>query len=105
MNFGIENILTWAGTLFALIGMWFRNQYKVERLSEKDTEQERKIEVLLKFKDSVPLALADIKEHMTRDISELRGSLLVVNEQFRQIITILSEIKDRLSVLENKRNG
>lgn len=103
MSFELSDLIPWVSTVLGIVAVWFRNQYKLERLMEKDDEQGRQIEAMWKWKDSHEKDSSTIRENFNKEISELRGSMLVANEQFKQIMTILIEIKDRLSRLEHKR--
>ena len=103
MNLSIEQIATWFGMLLGLAGVWFRTQFKIERLTEKNDEQVRQVEALWKWKDIHEKESTSFREVFNRELSELRGSVLVTNEQFKQIMGMLIDIKDRLARLENGR--
>lgn len=101
MNFTIEQIVTWATMLVGLASVWFKNQHKTERLEEKCLEHERQIEALWKWKDIHEKDSATVREDLNGDIAEIRGGQLVGSEQFRQILSMLADIKERLTRLEN----
>lgn len=42
------------------------------------------------------------REQFNKEISELKGSLLVSGEQFKQILAFLQDLKERMIKLENK---
>ena len=102
MNITVEQIITWVAMFLGLAGVWFRYQYKVERLNEKDEEQDRQIEAMWKWKDSHEKEAAQNREHFNKEISELRGIALVSGEQFKQIMSLLQDLKERMIKLENK---
>jgi len=107
------HFFTWGGTIIGLVGVWYRNQFKLERLEEKivdmrvlvdggSVENRRQIEAIWKWKDEHEKDSNSIRESFNKEISEIRGSMLVTNEQFKQIMTILQDIKDRVSKIEGK---
>jgi ABC-type enterochelin transport system substrate-binding protein len=103
MNFPIEQLITWGGMVVGLLGVWFRNQFKTERLSEIIAEQDRQIKALWQWKDDHVKESTTIREVLNKDLAELRGSLLVTGEQFKQILNALDEIKTRITHLENRK--
>lgn len=84
------------------IAMWLKNQHKVERLNEKDSEQDRQHQAMWKWKDLHEKESAQIREQLHREIAELKGSQLVFGEQYKQIIAFLQDLKERMIKLENK---
>lgn len=117
MNLPIEQILpSGAGliaTISGLVGVWFKFQNKVDnidnylreekvRMKEEHEELMRQINAQWKWKESHEKEAAQIRASLNKDISEIRGGLLVTNEQFKQILEALKEIKERLTKLEEK---
>lgn len=102
MNISMENIVTWIVMAVGLIGMWFKNQAKVERLTEKDNEQGLEIKDFWSWKNKHEKEANDNRERFNSQISELKGSLLVTGEQFKQIMSSLQDLKERMIKLENK---
>lgn len=103
MSFELSDLIPWASTVLGIVAVWFRNQYKLERLMEKDDEQGRQIEALWKWKDNHESSSVAMREQFNREISELRGSTMVTNAELKQMVSVLIEIKDRLSRIENRR--
>lgn len=114
MNFELKDIVTWGGTIGGLLGVWFRNQYKIERLEERAIEQTeaifrtdkeyiRQVEALWKWKDQHERDALDTREKLNKDISELNGKNLVLTEKFTQIMTALIEIKAELIELKKSK--
>lgn len=112
MSISIESIITWVGMFIGLLGVWFRNQFKIERLEEKhdehviSTEKKheeyvRQIEAIWRKADESEKEATATREKLNRDIGDLKGTVSVNSEQFRQVINILTEIKERLTRLEN----
>lgn len=114
---GLEQLISsGAGLLFTiagLIGVWYKFQNKVENLEEarksdiektKDERIEfrRQIEAVWKWKDEHQKEYSSLREDLQAEIAEIRGSTLVINEQFKQILEMLKEIKERLTKLETK---
>lgn len=106
MSIGIEELLpSGAGLITTIIALsigWNKIQNKSERLEEKDAEQGRQIEAIWKWKDAHEKEAIISREGLNRDISRLEGANLVVNEQFKQIMSILQDIKERIERLENR---
>lgn len=113
MNFSVNEIVTWVAMAVGLIGVWFRNQYKIERLEEKHKEvldrikehgdeDLRQLTALWKWKDEHEKDSNSIREEFNRGLSELRGGTMVINEQFKQIMAFLQDLKERMIKLEGK---
>lgn len=96
-----------------IVGLWFKMQNRIERLEEKKVEDQRsidrdcaemkrQIEAIWDWKDEHEKNANDIREKYNRELSRLEGANLVVNEQFKQIMNILEDIKERISELEKK---
>lgn len=117
MNIPIEQFIpSGAGliaTLAGLAGMWFKFQHKVETLErdrdeyrkdsrDERTELRRQIDAFWEWKDDHDKQSSLIRERFNKDIAHLEGANLVVNEQFKQIVGMLEEIKERMSELERK---
>jgi DNA repair exonuclease SbcCD nuclease subunit len=106
MNLPIESFIpSGAGlvaTIAGLVGMWFKFQSKVERLEEDKTEIKRQIEAVWKWKSDHENTATELREKFNKELAEVRASMLVTNEQFKQILAILSDIKDRIDKLEEK---
>lgn len=102
---GIEQLLPTGSVLLiwivSLVGMWFRFQNKIERLTDDQDEFKRQIAAFWRWKDEHEKWAASQKESMMKDIARLDASHLVVNEQFKQIMAMLQEIKERIDRLEN----
>lgn len=88
-------------TIVSLAGMWFKFQAKVERLEEDKLDLKRQIEGLGKSFDTHEKEAIEMREHFNSQLSEFKGSLLVNGEQFKQILAMLQDIKDRITALEN----
>ena len=108
MNLPIEQFIpSGAGllaTLAGLAGVWFKVQNKVDNLERKDLEQGRQIEALWKWKDDNEKDASKAREEFSKELFKLEGAHMVTTEQFKQIMQILNEIKDRLSILERNNN-
>lgn len=110
MNIPIEQFIPSGAGLVAaisgLIGIWFKFQNRIDNLEKENfaekTEYDRQINALWEWRDEHEKMAIEIREKFNREISEIRGSLLVTHEQYRQMIDILNDIKDRISVLEKK---
>lgn len=111
MNIDPIHFFTWGGSLVGLAGVWYRSQFKIERLEEKQSDQRsyfddiskestRQIEAIWEWKEKHGKESADIREHFNKEIAQVQGSLLVTNEQFKQIMNMLQDIKDRVSKIE-----
>lgn len=108
MNIDIEQFIpSGAGllaTIVSLVGMWFKFQNKVERLTETDIEQDRQIKAVWKWKEDLERDMFAVRERYNDRMSRMEGSNLVVVEQFKQIMTVLEDIKDRLEKLEDGKD-
>ena len=106
MNLPIEQFIpSGAGllaTIVTLIGMWFKFQNKVENLERKDNEQENKISDVIKWSHDHEKDAATAREQLSKDIFKLEGANMVVNEQFKQIMAMLQDIKERIEKLESR---
>jgi len=89
-------------TVIGLVGMWFKFQNKVENLEREDSEQGRQLEAIWKWKDTHEKEAAQAREVFNKDISKLEGANLVTTEQFKQILHMLEEIKEKIKKLETK---
>lgn len=77
-------------------------QNKIDRLEDEKSEAKRQIEAIWDWKDEHEKNANDMREKYNRELSRLEGANLVVNEQFKQIMNILEDIKERISELEKK---
>lgn len=106
MSFQFEQILTAAAIIIAntvtVAGLWFKMQNRIDRLEDEKVEAKRQIEAIWDWKDEHEKNANDIREKYNRELSRLEGANLVVNEQFKQIMNILEDIKERISELEKK---
>lgn len=73
-----------------------------------EAELKRNMEAVWKWKDEHERDAANMREKYQTQISEVKGAQMVVGEQFKQVLSVLNEIKDqnketnrRLAVLEN----
>lgn len=109
-----KDLITWASTAIGLLSIWFRFQYKVERLTERDTEQdeyidehikedERQHEAFWRWKEASEKESGITRERLFREISDIRATILVSTEQFKQILIYLEEIKVRIASLEKSK--
>lgn len=102
-------LVGWALTGAAVIGHVFVADYRIKR-NERDTEKalesvSNNIKDFWAWKQSHEKDSSDTREKLLGQISEVKGSQLVQTEQFKQILSALEEIKDRLTNLENHRGG
>lgn len=68
-------------------------------------KNENEIDKVWNWKNSYEDDAHNRREKIQEQIAEIRGSQMVVSEQFRQIMGILTEIKNRIADLENNKNG
>lgn len=92
----IEVLAGWGVTGAALIGHVFVANYRIGA-------NEKSLDNVWKWKTSHEKDANDMREKYQIQLSELKGSQLVVGEQFKQIMAILTEIKMRLETLENRK--
>jgi len=113
-EFSIGNAIVLITSIVGFIGVWYRNQFKIERLEEKHSEQHqekekehreihRQIDAFWRWKDDHVKEDTIKHENANREIGEIRGSLRVTNEQYGHILAVLNELKDRLTSLEKSR--
>lgn len=93
------------GTIISLVAMWSKFQHKVERLEETDKEQDRQIKAMWDWKDALEKDIYAVREKYNDRMAKIEGANLVVTEQFKQILSILSEIKERISILESHKKN
>lgn len=103
MNLPIDKLLT-SGvgivvTVSGFIGMWFRVQNKVDNLERKDTEQDDKIKDIVRWSHSHEKEAADQREQINRNIYKIEGALLVTDQQFKQIMDTLKDMKEQINDL------
>lgn len=99
----LEVLIGYGGTAVTIIAGWFGMKYGLDRANEKIIESNRQIEALWKWKDDHEKDSNGIREHLNKDISRLEGAQMVQTEQFKQIMQMLEDIKERLGELENKK--
>lgn len=102
MNIPLEVLIGYGGSAITVIGGWFAVKYGLDRANEKIAEGNRQVEALWKWKDEHERDSNSIRESLNKDISRLEGSHLVQTEQFKQIMAMLEDIKERLGDLEKK---
>ena len=106
MNIPIEQFVPTGASLIAtisgLVGMWFKFMNKVERPEEEKGEMKRQINAFWHWKDDYEKVASSNREKIYHDIARLDAAGLVVNEQLKNIVLILQEIKNEIS--EFKRN-
>lgn len=106
MNIPVEQFgLTGAtalGGLITAVTLWNKFQNKVENLEKTDKDQQTKIDGMDKWTHEFEKEAAHAREEFNRAISRLEGAQLVVNEQFKQIMSALQDIKERIEKLESK---
>lgn len=102
MDLPLDHVVGYGTCVVGIVASWFGMKYGLDRANEKIGENVRQIEAIWKWKDDHDKESNLIREKFNRDISELRASHLVATEQFKQIISILEDIKERLGELEDK---
>lgn len=102
MELPLDHIIGYGGGILGIVAGWFGMKYGLDRANEKIGENTRQIEAVWTWKDTHDKESNIMREKFNRDISELRASHLVATEQFKQIISILEDIKERLGELEDK---
>lgn len=91
----LEVLVGWGVTGAALIGHVFVANYRIGKT-------ETSVDQIWSWKNKHEQDTADTKEKYQAQISELKGSQLVSGEQFKQIMTLLQDLKERMIKLENK---
>lgn len=104
MTIETENIIWALGSLITILGGWFGFRYGLDRANEKITENIRQLEALWKWVNTHEKEANEMRERFNKDISRLEGANLVQTEQFKQILNLLEDIKERLNYLENREN-
>ena len=108
-----SQIIQWVGMGIGLIGVWYRNSFRIERMEEKYAEHkesddkkhielERQKDALWAWIDTHEKDSGNTRETLNKEISEIRGENRVHGEQFKQVLGLLTEIKERLARLENR---
>lgn len=109
MNIPLEQIGISGGTILsgvvAITTLWFKIQNKVENLERKDIEQEHKIDGINKWTHDHEKEAATSRENFSKELFELKGAQMVVGEQFKQIMSVLQDIKERMEKLEDNKGG
>ena len=109
----LGNLMTMATLVFGAITGWFTLKFQVERLKERDVDQQNlieerhneqriKIDAIVKWSHDHEREAYEQRDKFNKEISRLEGSLLVTTEQFKQVLNRLEEIIERLSRLERK---
>lgn len=102
-------IVGWFITGSMVVGLAFVADYRINRnereFKERLDGKDRDIEKVWNWKNSHEKDASHMREKFQMQLSELRGAQMVTLEQFRQIISELREIKERLTELENHKNG
>lgn len=93
----IEVLAGWGVTGAAIVGHVFVANYRIGR-----TEAE--VVDFWKWKNTHEREAGNMREKYQNQLSELKGSILVTGEQFKQIMNILEDIKERITALENHKN-
>lgn len=97
----VEEMLALGGSILSMagvVGHFFVTKYKVEQNRDNIID-------IWRWKNSHEKESTNLREKYQTQLSELKGGQLVVNEQFRQIMMMLEEIKQRITELENHKNG
>lgn len=113
MNVPLEVLIGYGGTAVTVIGGWFAMRFGLDRANEKikdfkedadkkHIEYQRQIDALWGWKDEHDKEAAEIREKLNASISELKGANLVHTEQFKQVLAMLQDIKDRLEEFEKR---
>lgn len=119
----IELMITIGGTIASIGGAYAVIQWRLDRQDKDDEKLEahmnkkidqhidddtkveeelkRNIEAVWKWKDEHERDAANMREKYQVQLSEIKGGQMVVNEQFRQIMNDLREIKERLGKIED----
>lgn len=108
-----SQILQFGVYAIAIAGVWFRSQFKIERMEERFAEHvaeddkrhaelERQKDALWAWIDGHEKDSSKTRELFQKEISEIRGEQKVNIEQFKQVLGLLTEIKERLTRLENR---
>lgn len=98
----LSQIFTWLVMAGTVVGGWFTYKNKVDNLHDRDTEQGRQIEAIWKWKEQHDKDSHQWRSEFQKEISKLEGGILVSTEQFKQILGMLEDIKERLITLEKK---
>lgn len=114
MNLPIEQFIPSGAGLLATvvggIGMWFKFQGKVERLEDDKTDLHNKLEAAFKRIDENRNDCRRIydehqkeaifnREKTNQEIAKLEAVSLVTSEQLKNILSVLTEIKEEISEL------
>ena len=94
MNINLEIILGYAAAAIGVLGGWFAMKFGLDRANEKIQESTRQMEAFWKWKESHEKENSSSNETINRDIARLEGTQLVQTEQYRQIISLLKELRD-----------
>lgn len=105
----IEVLVGWGVTGAMIVGHVFVANYRIEKL-EKEQEKHTLLDKegfneVWKWKNSHEKEAGNMREKYQNQLSELKGSILVTGEQFKQIMNILEDIKERITALENHKNN
>jgi hypothetical protein len=108
MNVPVETLIGWVGTGVAIVGHYFVFNYRLDQLEKKtdlhDNSDQEQFKGVWKWKNEHEREAQKNRDELRMGISRLEGANMVVNEQFKQIMNILTEIKNRLTQLENGKN-
>ncbi len=99
----LEQLITWACTLIGLAGVWYGMKYQIDRLKENDEQKTRDIKALWTYKDVHEKESGQTREMFFKELSEMKGAMMVGGEQFKQIMHGLDELKERMTKLEETR--
>ena len=118
--FTTETLIGWGLTGAAIVGHIFVANYRIERNEKESTERDKSqkdalateraerrqaLEEVWQWKNNHEKDAGNMREKYQNQLAELRGSLLVTGEQFKQIMGALDDIKERITALENHKNN
>lgn len=105
MNIPLEDFLSSSTGVIAVIGLigtLYKSKNDTDNLKKKDEEQDKRINDIIKWSHDHEEKAADQRERMSKDISKVEGSNLVVNTKLDQIMLGIEDIRERVSDLEKK---
>lgn len=105
MNIGIEQLVSWGGSLTLVVGMWFRLENRVDRLTDKDSSQQTQINGIGKSFDEHQKEDREMHHVIDKEIGGMKIENAAISALSREILNRLEKIEIILEQLRNIKGG
>lgn len=93
MNIGADQLFSWGGCLVMVSAMWFRLENRVDKLSDKDTNQQKEIDGIGKSFDEHTKEDREMHHVIDKEIGGMKIENAAISALSREILNRLEKIE------------